>query len=197
MSSPAVERASNLDRDVGKAVRTLRTRHNQKLKELAENSKVSVAMISRIENGLISPSLNTLEALADALEVPVAAFFQETIKTFDINVVRAGSGISAKRVAASHIHDFQIYCQHKSNFLELEVSDVTVPKDKNGTHPMYILDGFVVLRILMGECIYLVSEQQMSLSAGDILSFNASLKHGMKEVLSDEVTFMSIFTKPV
>ncbi len=41
----------------------------------AEFTGLSVGMLSRIENGVTSPSLTTLQALSSALNVPVTAFF--------------------------------------------------------------------------------------------------------------------------
>ena len=57
------------------------------IRELAQDSGVSGAMISRIENAQVSPSLSTLEALASALSVPVIAFFQHTIGTAERPII--------------------------------------------------------------------------------------------------------------
>lgn len=42
--------------------------------ELASKSKVSVATISRIENGRVIPKYKTLRALAEAVELPIERF---------------------------------------------------------------------------------------------------------------------------
>ncbi|WP_166417980.1 helix-turn-helix domain-containing protein [Cochlodiniinecator piscidefendens] len=185
----------DVDLAVGKVVYKRRKQLGLKLREVADMSDISAAMVSRIENGLISPSLGTLHALSKALALPLVSFFEHTAPTLDINLVKAGTGIASKRIAEGHVHDFQIYCKYKDDLQDLEVADVTVSRETNGTHPSYVLGGFVVLRILTGECVYSVGQQIFELSEGDVLSFNAELRHGMQEVVSPEVTFMSIRSK--
>ncbi|MCV3265196.1 helix-turn-helix transcriptional regulator [Vibrio harveyi] len=45
------------------------------IQELAEISGVSEGHVSRLENGLKSPTISTLEKLANALDVPIVYFF--------------------------------------------------------------------------------------------------------------------------
>ena len=54
-----------------------RLRENKKLSQddLSIKSGVIQAQISRIERGLVEPSISTLEKLANALEVSVSEFF--------------------------------------------------------------------------------------------------------------------------
>ena len=67
---------SEIDAEVGKALHRLRHERSMTVTELATQAQVSVAMISRIENGNVSPSLNTLQSLAQALSVSIMALFQ-------------------------------------------------------------------------------------------------------------------------
>jgi transcriptional regulator with XRE-family HTH domain len=46
--------------------------------ELGVAAGISTGMMSKIENGAISPSLATLDALAKALHVPISRLFDET-----------------------------------------------------------------------------------------------------------------------
>lgn len=55
---------------------TRRARH-MSLRRLACESGVSAAQISRIENGLTSPTIHTLLILSDTLKVPVKKLFDE------------------------------------------------------------------------------------------------------------------------
>lgn len=57
---------------VGLNVQHLRVQHRWSAGQLALRSGVSRAMLSRIEHGLVSPSLATLQSLAQALGVPAA-----------------------------------------------------------------------------------------------------------------------------
>ena len=61
---------------VGRKLRALRSRARLSLRALAERSGLNVNTLSLVENGKSSPSVSTLQQLARALDVPIAAFFE-------------------------------------------------------------------------------------------------------------------------
>src|SRR5262245_10388106 len=67
-SSPA---ARSLEANIGAEIRRLRTALDLTMADLAAASRISIGMVSKIENGTISPSLATLTAIARALHVPI------------------------------------------------------------------------------------------------------------------------------
>src|SRR5262249_2985669 len=62
---------------VGGQVAAYRKERHLKVSELARAVGVSPSLISQIERGQSQPSVSTLFALAEALDVPVDAFFAE------------------------------------------------------------------------------------------------------------------------
>ncbi len=69
-------RANNLEMAIGHEVRTFRKKLGITVADLSQATGMSVGMLSKIENGNISPSLTTLQALSKALGVPLTAFFR-------------------------------------------------------------------------------------------------------------------------
>jgi transcriptional regulator with XRE-family HTH domain len=65
---------------IGRAVRRLRNRHGLSGRALAKSAGISLGMLSRIENGTVAPSLDTLQALASAFGVPVTALLSGHIE---------------------------------------------------------------------------------------------------------------------
>jgi len=66
--------------NVGKMIRNIRTDKNMTLKDLAEKAEISVSYLSQIENDSVNMNLRVLEAIGNALNVPLYAFFiQERI----------------------------------------------------------------------------------------------------------------------
>jgi transcriptional regulator with XRE-family HTH domain len=63
---------------VGEKVKTLRESKGLSLKELADLTGFSTALLSQMENHLVSPSLGTIIKLANALGVKVGDFLGET-----------------------------------------------------------------------------------------------------------------------
>jgi transcriptional regulator with XRE-family HTH domain len=66
---------SALDILLGERIRHRRRAQKTSLKKLAENSGISIGLLSQIERGLSSPSLRVLASLADALKLGLADLF--------------------------------------------------------------------------------------------------------------------------
>jgi transcriptional regulator with XRE-family HTH domain len=72
---------------VGTQIRRRRRERNLTLAAIAERTGLNIGYLSQVENDKASPSLETLAALADALEVPIAWFLLE--QSIGPRVVRA------------------------------------------------------------------------------------------------------------
>lgn len=55
----------------------VRKEKNISLQELSQKSGVSIGGLSDIENNKVSPRVNTLEKIADALEVDISALMRK------------------------------------------------------------------------------------------------------------------------
>lgn len=62
---------------LGRRIQEMRTQKGLPQRELARRTGLFSSYISRIENGHIVPSLETLEKLAQALDTPLYQFFPE------------------------------------------------------------------------------------------------------------------------
>ncbi len=63
--------------DIGKRIRSIRTRNGLTLEELASRSELSKGFLSQLENNITSPSISTLEDITEVLGVSLEAFFKE------------------------------------------------------------------------------------------------------------------------
>src|SRR5207253_913882 len=88
---------ATLEASIGAEVRRLRKSLDLTVAELGVGAGISAGMLSKIENGAISPSLATLKALAQALNVPISALFAETEERRDCSFVKAGRGVRIER----------------------------------------------------------------------------------------------------
>tara|TARA_B100000575_G_C23119742_1_gene647797 strand:- start:605 stop:1246 length:642 start_codon:yes stop_codon:yes gene_type:complete len=186
---------TELSKIVGQSVKTQRQIAGMSLRELAKLSNISAAMVSRIENGQVSPSLATLEALAEALAISVITFFADSVQTADVNFVKAGNGLPAQRNFADHSHDFRILGSHGKSPLEFEAVSVNIDRRPENNHPRYMNRGFVFITVTEGDCIYGCGQQDYSMSKGDSISFDAELLHGIKRVVSKSVSYISVSAK--
>jgi transcriptional regulator with XRE-family HTH domain len=63
--------------DIGHRIKQLRTKNNLTLEELASRCELTKGFLSQLERNLTSPSIQTLEDIAEALGTTLAKFFQE------------------------------------------------------------------------------------------------------------------------
>lgn len=70
--------------DVGARLRELRVARGKSMRALARSSGLSTNALSMIERGRTSPSVSTLYKIAEALEVPITAFFRSEPPRQDI-----------------------------------------------------------------------------------------------------------------
>src|SRR5215216_5148725 len=106
-SAPAELPRRTLEEGIGAEVRRLRKSLDLTVSELGVAAGISGGMLSKIENGAISPSLATLKALAAALNVPITRLFAEIEERRDCSFVKAGSGVRIERrgTKVGHLYD--------------------------------------------------------------------------------------------
>jgi len=182
----------SIDLAIGSAVRDLRDSRGQTARQLAAESGVSAAMISRIENGQVSPSISTLSALSKALDVPLVSLFRETSSSHvDFTHVKEGEGLYSTRMVDNHSHDFINLAFHTRRDLQFEARRVTLVR-QTARPPIYVGHGVVFVYALDGEAIYRYGQRDITLKSGDSLSLDAELRHGFKKVVSEEFTFLTV-----
>lgn len=149
-------------------------------------------MISRIENGLVSPSIGTLAALADALEVHIVSLFREAETDHtDFTLVRHGEGLKSTRITEDHRHEYTNLAMHARKDLRFQARRVTLLRE-GGPPPTYVGHGVVFVQVLEGEAVYRYGQQRLTLRAGDSISVDAELNHGFVEVLTPEFSFLTV-----
>jgi len=158
--------------DVGGRLREIRKVHGHSIRSLAEKSGLNANTLSLIENGKTSPSVGTLQQLAQALEVPITAFFQTEVQDKQVVFQKAG-------------------LRSLVNFSHGTAEDLSAGLDTNGAQPLIITlnpkagsgdnpivhTGSELVFCLEGGLTYTVDGQQFELEAGDSLVFHAYLPH--------------------
>lgn len=173
-------------------MRDLREGSDLTARQLAAESGVSAAMISRIENGQVSPSISTLSALSKTLGVPLVSLFRETgTDHADFTHVKEGEGLLSTRVIDDHSHDFVNLAFHTRRDLQFEARKVTLLRQP-ASPPRYIGHGVVFIYALEGEAIYRYGQKDMTLKAGESLSLDAELSHGFIKIVTAEFVFLTV-----
>jgi transcriptional regulator with XRE-family HTH domain len=77
-----------IEQTLGNSVRYLREQNGISLRALADRTDFSASFLSQIENGQCSPSISSMEKIANALGVTLAQFFLSA-NPQAVNIVRA------------------------------------------------------------------------------------------------------------
>ena len=182
----------NNDQAIGLALRDLRETHALSARELADESGVSAAMISRIESGKVSPSISTMTSLTDALEVPLVSLFRDLVsERTDFTHVKNGEGVVSTRMMGDHIHHYVNLATHSRRDLSFEAHTVTMTQ-QNCEAPRYVGHGVVFMHVLKGSANFLYGKQKLKLSRGDSLSIDAELTYGVSDILTPEFVFLAV-----
>lgn len=105
-------RDSMLEVAIGREVRAFRNKLGITASDLAKAAGLSLGMLSKIENGVTSASLTTLQRLSKALGVPVTALFRRFEERRDAVFVSAGQGLFIERRGTRAGHQYQIGRAH-------------------------------------------------------------------------------------
>lgn len=187
---------SEIDVEIGRTLNRLRTERSLTVTQLAAKANLSTAMISRIENGHVSPSLSSMHALADALSVSLMALFSHSNSAADVHHVKAGQGLPSRRLTPDHAHDYLMLGKHSGPSGIFQASRIRILRENSGTLPSYQHEGYVFIYMIEGEATYGCGEEQFEMSAGDTLSFDAKLPHGFKKIRSPAIEFITTSTRP-
>lgn len=189
---PGIQHNGEVDLAIGQALRDQRRGRGLSARQLAKLAKVSAAMISRIENGQVSPSISMLSAIAGALDVPLVSLFRETTSQHtDYTHVKGGEGLKSTRIVDAHAHNFTNLAFHTRRDLQFEARMVTLVRQE-ASPPIYVGHGVIYLHIIEGEAIYKYGQTEIKLREGDSLSLDAELSHGIKSLVSETFTFLTV-----
>ncbi|TRB07714.1 XRE family transcriptional regulator [Agrobacterium tumefaciens] len=190
-------RVNNLEMAIGHEVRAYRKKLGITVTDLASATGVSVGMLSKIENGNISPSLTTLQTLSKALGVPITAFFRGFEEPRSATFVKAGQGVNIERrgTRAGHQYSLLGHIDNNTSGVTVEPYLITLTKDSD-VFPTFQHEGMEFLYMLEGEVVYRHGEQLFTMQAGDSLFFDADAPHGPEELVKLPARYLSIISYP-
>jgi transcriptional regulator with XRE-family HTH domain len=179
-------------RQVGQNVRRLRLERGVTLSELAASAGISLAMLSRLEKGDVSPSLETLASLAEALGTgPAALLKDESAQQSDAQFVPKGEGLEVVRRGTRRGHTYHLLASDRGPKRVFEPYLVTLTS-KSEVFPEFDHPGVEFIHILEGSLRYRHGSESYLLKPGDSLTFRGDVPHGPDKLLKLPVRMLSI-----
>ena len=194
-SSAPKEATPTLESEIGAEVRRLRKSFDLTVSELGVASGISTGMLSKIENGSISPSLSTLSSLAKALNVPISGLFRETGEQRDCSFVKAGTGVRIERRGTKAGHLYDLLGHSLGGEVTVEPYLITLKADAE-PYINFRHAGVEFIYMLTGKVRYRHADRSYVLEPGDALFFDSAGRHGPEELIKAPMTYLSIIIYP-
>lgn len=165
--------------EIGSKIRDIRKRKKITIAQMSEQIDLSKGFISNIENDNTSPSLNTLQAIANYLEVPLPYLLLE--KKQHMKVVR-----KTDRVYTT-FNDIKI--EHLTSQSGLRMMHVELPPGAS-TGEAIAHEGEESHIVLKGTVLAEQGEDSVIANEGDSFSWNASVPHFVKNIGKKEAVLL-------
>jgi transcriptional regulator with XRE-family HTH domain len=171
---------------VGQRIRRIREQHGLSLRVLAKKAGLSANTISLIERGENSPTVSSLNRLAMALDVQIAAFFQQEVDALTMfvknNQVRRfrGNGIVIESVGNGLLNP------------QIEALSITVNPGYGNMDDPVTHDGEEFVRCLEGQVEYYIENRRFLMDVGDSLLFEATQPHCYRNTSQAKTIILTI-----
>lgn len=178
---------------IGRKLKSSRLKRDKTIQELADMSRVSSNMISRIERGLTIPSVEILMKLADALGLSLSYFVEEAEKGSTVIMTPADQGQPI----------FFFEDKHKISSLTQGLRDpgfsvfvdILEPNCDSGEGGM-VHTGEEFAMVLEGRLDFVIDGEHYQLDQGDSIGFKASLPHSWKNSFPAQTRVLWIVSPP-
>lgn len=163
---------------IGAKIRNIRKDNGLKLGELAERSGISIAMLSKIENGRVFPTLPSLIQILQTLQVDLNVFFS------DLSAGEAFPGyIFRKRDAYQPVNkeeesvgfNYELILSHLVEKSSVEISLLTL--NPQAQRNRVSTSGFEYIYIIKGNIRYELGNEVFEMQEGDSLFFDGNIPH--------------------
>lgn len=180
-----------LELAIGRQVRSFRINQGITVADLAKQANLSTGMLSKVENGLTSPSLATLHALGEALNVPVTSLFRMYEETREATNVKSGQGLTIERQGTRAGHQYQLLGHSSCQSPSVEPYLITL-SDKSDVFPLFQHEGIEFIYVLEGEVVYRHADKTYHLKQGDSLYFDSDAPHGPEDLISLPIKLLTV-----
>jgi transcriptional regulator with XRE-family HTH domain len=159
---------------IGKKLKATRLRNDMTIQELAVSSNVSSNMISRIERGLTTPSVEIIVRLANSFGMSINYFVEEAEKGSTIVHTKKGQGEPIFFFEDKHQIISLTQGLRDPNFT---VFFDTIEKNCSSGDGGMVHSGEEFALVMEGTLEFIVEDEKFILEEGDSIVFKASLPH--------------------
>jgi transcriptional regulator with XRE-family HTH domain len=178
------------ERIIGANVRRIRQAAELTLTALAERAGLTKSTLSKVETGQISSPISTFMRIAEALDVPVAEFFEETPEAKPYVLTRKGDGRVITGDGSRFGYAYEALALDMPGKLAEPFILTIAPGDPVGR---FEHGGEEFIHMLSGRMEFTVGEHRFVLRPGDSLYFDPKRAHTTKVLGKHPAKFICVF----
>lgn len=180
--------------EIGNVIRKYRKNKKLRLNELASKSGVSIAMLSKIENGRLIPTIPTLFAIIGALHISPEAFFSEIGQQQPfpgyVFIPKADYAHFVKEEHAKGFHYFSIV-EHRVEGSSIQISILHL--DPDAKRKSVTTSAFEYIYLISGVVDYVLGDQVFNMKDGDSLFFDGNIPHVPRNKSNDTAILLVFY----
>lgn len=168
----------NIVPELGRILRLFREKSGRNLSDIAPRAGISVSMLSQIERGIVSPSIDTLCMVCHALDIDMTELFRRLSPTEPVRIHKGGerlkmenNGVRYEQLMTNQTSAFpaELFC--------IEVKPGCATAMSGGGH-----EGTEIGYVLEGSARLTVGEEEYVISVNDSLCFSAYMPHRLANI---------------
>ena len=183
---------STASESLGARVRALRDAMDLSLRDLAERSGVSAPMLSQVERGETSPTVQVARRIAHGLELSLSQLLRLD-EGGAVTVVRAGERRTGPAGAAGHAYEILTppLPGQRAELSRHTLAPLAVTGGP-GDPPMHEPGSRETALVQAGTVVLHCDGQRHELSAGDCVTFDADLPHHFENPGNTEAELLAV-----
>ncbi len=179
---------------IAEKIRELRIFRKLTLREVAERTRLSAALLSQIENNNVSPPIATLLKIANALDVKIGYFFEEDEDTpADYILVRKNERKQVKREGTLYGYSYELLT-HRMKEKAMEPFLVEFSHYDYTKRDFFRHAGDEFMYVISGRIEYQAGEDTVTLNPGDSLYIKSNVPHRGKSISKNKAIALIVLS---
>ena len=185
-------RRGALERYIGAVLRQKRIDRELTITSVANLADLSPGMVSKIENGQVSTSLESLQNLTAALGLTFSQLFRDyDSPEGNAQHVKRGEGLEVVRRGTRRGHTYHLLSYSRGQPRNFEPFLISMD-DESEAFPTFQHEGMQFIHMLEGVIEYRHGNECYWLTRGDSLTFDARVPHGPERLVEVPIRFLAI-----
>jgi transcriptional regulator with XRE-family HTH domain len=189
-------RSSHVIHRIGGKIREMRKAKSLRLAQLAAQAHISTALLSKIENGRIIPTIPKLLDLIQVLGIEPQDFFAEINGTDDFSgyiLIRQENFAPYVKEESAVGFEYRSILEYPLDVAVQSFQISLVTLEPGNQRPKISTNAYEFLYLISGDLKYHLGETVLNLRSGDALFFDGNLPHVPLNQQSQPATYLVMY----